>query len=959
VADSAPTSPEGTLLPPERPWQLAAAGLLLVALSHPYVWHPGQTALWFAPLGLGLALTAWLGFRAVPGIVAALAAVQVLLRPESTSLVQALVAAVLTGAEIAIAWWCYHVKGGGARRLDDPRSATLFLLLVPGAAAGLFAVPQALNQADWVVSDQFWPLVLNVWLARALGVVSLAPPLLVEATPWLVHYGLARGGAEERRFRLHPRLSWTTGQLLQTLGLAAGAGIVGLVLARLHAGTASTNWHLWGVLLLVTVWASLQQGLRGGTLTAATATVLGLLLAASLSADDLLLAPLRGNLLAQCCAAVLVGASADWIRASEARYRQVVGHIPAVLYSARYLRRPGPGAEIEVLLVSAAARTILGRDPETLTGSYERWLALIHPADRELVQAALAQLLLQNQPVTCEYRLAEVPAAAPPSGQAANPVAALGRVPGVPQRWVRDTLAPHHDPDGRLDGWEGVVEDITEQRALATDLRRASTMLHALVAHLPTGVFFVHGKQGLPLLVNARARQLLGQREDLAAGVSHLSTVYRLHRPDGTPYPWEELPVYKALRFGAAGMRDDIVVHRPDGRKIPLVTWAAPVNLGTEGEADAAVWVLEDLTALRQAEERYRVLVETLPLMLLQFDAKGALTFHNPAAESITGYLADVLTEPGFWRSCVHADDWPALAGLLEAAGGGQAGRAEFRYRAANGAEQVGYALAQPRRPGGATLLVVDMTPHRRMERELQKVQRLELVGRIAGGVVHDFNNFLTVILSYAELARQSLGGHAVARDLEKVTEAAEGAARLAGQLLAFSRQRQVVMRPVDVCAAVERSVALLRPTLPFNLAVEVEAAPGPLEVMADEAPLQQVLMNLLLNARDAMPEGGRIRVAAAAVALTAGDSTVAAAPGASGGVREWVRLSVADSGCGMDAEVQARIFEPLFTTKERGSGLGLAVVKQIVEGFGGCIQVDSAPGRGARFDVWLPARVS
>src|SRR5262249_1931157 len=151
--------------------------------------------------------------------------------------------------------------------------------------------------------------------------------------------------------------------------------------------------------------------------------------------------------------------------------------------------------------------------------------------------------------------------------------------PRTADRWVRDTLVPLFGPDGQLEGWEGVVADITEQRMLADDLRRTTSMFYALVTHLPAGAFFVQAPSRRPMLVNARARQLLGQRENLAAGLNQWAEVYRLYRPDGTPYPAEELPVCTALRRGVTSMRDDIVVHRPDGRKVPLVTWAAPIDL--------------------------------------------------------------------------------------------------------------------------------------------------------------------------------------------------------------------------------------------------------------------------------------------------------------------------------------------------------------------------------------------
>jgi PAS domain S-box-containing protein len=1047
----------------------------------------------------------------VPLLLLEIAALQLAFQPEISNSWQIMVDAVLTAGEIALGWWCYHNRAGGARQLNDPRSATLFLLLVPGVIVGGFAALHVLNWQGWVDVADFGSHLLNQWIGGALSIVALAPPLLVIGTPWVLHYNLVDQEPAERSQAIHPRLLWTTGDVLETVGLALGAAILGRTLAVLHAQSLSTNWYIWGVLLLVIVWASLRLGLRGGTAAAAAASVAGLLVDASVAPDSSLLTPLRGNLLAQCCAALLVGASADWIRASEARYRQVVGHIPVLLYSARFISKTGGGGtpEVEIVLVSPAASLILDCHQDNLLGSFQHWIEHVHQADRELLQAAIAQLLLQKQPVTCEYRLAGRSQDQPQNVEDGVPRSAVNVLyhlnrnsNAMTQRWVRDTLAPHYSADGSLNGWEGVVEDITEQRALAHDLRRTTNMLHALVAHLPTGVYFVHGTHGQPLLVNARARQLLGQREDLAAGLSHLPTLYRLHRSDGTPYPWEELPVCTALRQGATSMRDDIVVHRPDGRRIPLVTWAAPVNLGGQSRPDAAVWVLEDLTALRQAEaarhetelrlravietmaeglivqgptgavaecnpaacailgvdadqlrtrsslgpdgvclredgspfprdeqpdrislrtgqpvrgvvmgivpcassppavrwilantmpllstdrpgekrgqrvvttftditvqrkalsvvrdseEQYRELVESLPLMLLQFNANGSLTYHNPAAEGMTGFNSDELRAPNFWESHVHSDDWAGLSAALEAGQAGQCARAEFRFRAANGSERACYALSQPRRPAGSTVLVVDITQRRQMEQELQKVQRLELVARIANGVVHDFNNLLTVICSYADLVKDAVGDHHARADLDRISEATDQAARLAGQLLTFSKQRHVVMKRIDLNGTVRRALELLATTMPFTIDIAVRTGAEPMWIMADDAPLQQVVMNLCFNARDAMPKGGRLQVETSPEILEAGDARVATAPGASGGVRTWVRLTIQDTGCGMDETVRSRIFEPLFTTKEHGSGLGLAVVHQIVQGLGGCILVASVPGQGARFDVWFP----
>jgi signal transduction histidine kinase len=221
----------------------------------------------------------------------------------------------------------------------------------------------------------------------------------------------------------------------------------------------------------------------------------------------------------------------------------------------------------------------------------------------------------------------------------------------------------------------------------------------------------------------------------------------------------------------------------------------------------------------------------------------------------------------------------------------------------------------------------------------LRRAQRLELVGRLAGGIAHDFNNLLNVVLSLADVARGRLPADSPAQqDLGHITTAGEEAARLAAQLLAFSKQQRVVPRRVDVYRVARRTLDLLRSTLPPNVRLDAEVGDGELFVHADETQLQQVLMNLCLNARDAMPEGGALRV------------RVAPAP------PEGACLSVEDEGQGMTEQVQAQIFEPFFSTKEHGTGLGLAVVRQIVESFGGRVEVRSEPGRGSRFSVWLPS---
>jgi PAS domain S-box-containing protein len=981
---ASPGSPAKAFRP--RRWLAALVGFAFLHLSHPLAWGLSNAGLWFAPLGIGLALVAWLG----PAAGLLVAADGLLLGFQAWMSGTGSPAGVLgeacgTALTAVAGWWVYARATRRNPQLCDPHSAMMFLFLVPGAVVGLASL---LRLALWALAEGGeGPLhaarafLSDYWLPRALGVLALTPFLLLTVTPWVVRWGVV---SPELR-RLNPesvrppgggKTRSLLGDWIEIAGLVLGTGAVGLVLAVTYGRGEFTGWRLWGLPLLFIVWASLRQGIHAGLGVVTAAALLCLAAEPWVGGSGAGMTSLRGNLLAQCCTALLVGASVTRTRANEARYRQVIGHIPIVLYSARVSPAPQPGnrPRVEITFVSPASRPLLGCRPEDLHGDFDRWLQHVHPQDRELVAAAHSQLFLAGKPVSCEYRLA--PALKPENGksgrsekQSPNPGDSLftsSLFPTASECWVRDSLVPHVGADGQVEGWEGFLEDITKQRQLAQDLRRTTSMFHVLVANLPAGVFFVHGPSGQPILVNTRARQLLGQREDHAAGLAHLSQVYRLFRPDGSPYPYDELPVSRALRQGLTIMRDDIVVHRPDGRQTALVTWAAPIDLGGRGQPDAAVWVLEDLTTVRQAqterlrtietlrasEEKYRGLVESLPLMLFQADRNLRLTSLNPFAQTLTGYTLAQFRELGDWKAIAHPDDLPNLRAGLTDGLAGQTGQVEFRCRAKDGSEKVCHAIYQPLRhnqeAAGVTLLAVDMTRQRRLEGELRRAQRLELVGRLASGIAHDFNNLLTVILSLADLARERLPeDHPIRHDLRRIGDAGDQAARLAGQLLAFSKQRQVATHPVDLNSVTATTLDLLRSSLPCSITVEANLAGGELWIKADETQLQQVLMNLCLNSRDAMPDGGRLLVQTSLSGPPQIEDRSSTAT--------WVRLTVTDTGQGMEQMTLSRIFDPFFSTKERGTGLGLAVVQQIIQGFGGKVEVSSQLGKGTRFDIWLP----
>ncbi|MEM8883266.1 MAG: response regulator [Planctomycetota bacterium] len=238
--------------------------------------------------------------------------------------------------------------------------------------------------------------------------------------------------------------------------------------------------------------------------------------------------------------------------------------------------------------------------------------------------------------------------------------------------------------------------------------------------------------------------------------------------------------------------------------------------------------------------------------------------------------------------------------------------------------------------------------------RQLRQAQKMEAVGRLAGGVAHDFNNMLTVIQGYGNILKRKLAPRGECVDeIEQLLGASNRAATLTRQLLAFSRSQPVQLQVLDIGRAVEDLRKMIGRLLGDDIKFEVDVAESTGSVRADPGQLEQVLVNLVVNARDAMPEGGTLAVRTDAVQLGAGD--VPEAPGLRAG--PYVRIQVRDSGAGMDAETQRHIFEPFFTTKDRdkGTGLGLATVYGIVRQFRGAIRVRSAPARGTTFEIFLP----
>jgi two-component system, cell cycle sensor histidine kinase and response regulator CckA len=419
-------------------------------------------------------------------------------------------------------------------------------------------------------------------------------------------------------------------------------------------------------------------------------------------------------------------------------------------------------------------------------------------------------------------------------------------------------------------------------------------------------------------------------RERVRAGVARQATgeydeVYRIQRPDGS------------LRW----IHDRAFpIHTPRGELLRVV-----------GSAQDITELKRTEQALRESEGRYRNLFESAPDGILVADSTGTYVDVNPSALRMLGYSHDELigmksSDILALREASHVDS--ALGEIQR----GLEHRREWQFRRKDGTGFDADVQAATMADGRILAIVRDVSERKRMEEQLRQAQKMEAIGRLAGGVAHDFNNSLGVIMGYTELLMADADA-AQRLKLEQIVKATQRASGLTRQLLAFSRKQIVDPKVLDLNALLSDLEKMLVRLIgeDVDLAIVLGADLG--RVKADPGQLEQVVMNLCVNAKDAMPDGGPLRIETANVELDA-DPTAGPEPMARG---RYVMLAIRDSGSGIEKEILSKIFEPFFTTKEpgKGTGLGLPMVYGIVKQAGGYVSVSSEVGRGTTFKIYLP----
>jgi PAS domain S-box-containing protein len=525
-------------------------------------------------------------------------------------------------------------------------------------------------------------------------------------------------------------------------------------------------------------------------------------------------------------------------------------------------------------------------------------------------------------------------------------------------RAFQSTKAPYRDGAGNVIGLVGISREITERKRAEEAVRKSEERLRQAVRVSHLGIF-EHDHLTEAVYWSPEERAIHGWEAERAPTLSEF--VAMLHPEDRERIAAAIRGAHEPAGDGKFDVEQRII--RPNGEVRWLVTRAQTVF---EGVGDArhpvrTVGAVLDVTEWKRVEERLAEAQEIGGFGSFEIDVTTWVGHCSPALRRILGQTEEPCQDfPAFLHRHLHADDpeWTdrARARLLEE---GRSDGIEFRYLRPDGQERVLHLRRRALRTlaGRVTRIVgtiQDVTELKRLEEQFLQAQKMEAVGRLAGGVAHDFNNLLTVINGLSELVAQQMRPDDPNRELiAEVLNAGERAATLTRQLLAFGRRQILQPRVLDVNILLGELSKMLRRLLGEHIELRLEADATPGLVKVDPGQFEQAVINLAVNARDAMPAGGRLTITTGSVELN--DAYVEQHPDARPG--RYVLVAVSDTGHGMDAATHERIFEPFFTTKGpgRGTGLGLAMVYGFVKQSGGHIDAESETGCGTTLRVYLP----
>ena len=610
------------------------------------------------------------------------------------------------------------------------------------------------------------------------------------------------------------------------------------------------------------------------------------------------------------------------LRESEERFRQLVENSTDLICEG--------DSEVRFTYLSPNYQDVLGYEPGELLG--RKIFDLVHPDD---FPAVLADLSQPNATATV-YRFRHK------DGQ---------------WRWFESIGKSYQRASGEI---RVVIfsRDITNRKLAEEELARERDLLHILMESVPHLIYFKDQQSRYTRINHAQVANL---------GVDHAQEA--VGRTDFDFYPAELAQEFHAdecriLQTGVALVDKMERQTGVDATERWLSSTKVPI-IDKEGRINGIVGISRDVTERKRAEEavraseaKYRTLIENLEQNIFLKDEQLRFVAVNRMFCRQVGLSEpEIIGKTDFDFYPAHLAEKYRADDRLVLVEGKRLEQEEQNF--SDGVLRTVRVIKTPVKDdqgkiAGVLGIFWDVTEQRALEAQLRQAQKMEAVGQLAGGVAHDFNNLLTVILGNVSLVQATLGAHDANSQLLGLTEkAALRAAELTSKLLGFSRQTTLRLESTDLTAALEETVALLRRTIDPRINLVINIAPEPWRVQADLGQINQVLMNLCLNARDAMPDGGRLTLEMTNVTLNpeAARLHLDARPG------DFVRVRVRDTGEGIPADILSRIFEPFFTTKGpgKGTGLGLAMVFGIIKQHQGWIECSSQMGEGTCFDIYLP----
>jgi PAS domain S-box-containing protein len=524
--------------------------------------------------------------------------------------------------------------------------------------------------------------------------------------------------------------------------------------------------------------------------------------------------------------------------------------------------------------------------------------------------------------------------------------------PGILKRFFRWLFK--HSIKELIDDYEMTVKD---RDRLIDQLSESEKSHRALTDHSLTGIFiyqddqFVYANERLLRILDCRAPDIIGRNLQ--------SIVHPDFMEDDSAVGFEDSTGERSYR------EFEFVAIRKDRSPVWLQVLSNAIRY--QGRAAVMGNVLdvsqkkESERALRYEKEKFRVLVEESPLGVALIDARGAYRYLNPKFTEIFGYtLADIPDGRHWFRRAFPDEDHRRKARQdwiddLKECRVGESRPRTYEVCCKDGSLKIIHFRPVTMDSGDQFIIYEDITRQQNLEAQIKQASKMEAIGTLAGGIAHDFNNILSGILGYAELSLLDVADNPNLQDhMSKILEAGERAKDLVQQILTFSRQSTQELQPLQIKAVIREALKLIRASLPTTIEIRHNLQSDS-AILSDPTQIHQVLMNLCSNAAHAMQEtGGLLEINLHDTAVDPGTARkhLELKPG------KYVKLSVSDSGCGIDPAARERIFDPFYTTKDRGkgTGMGLAVVHGIVKNHGGAIQVDSRPKAGSTFNLYLPA---